>query len=174
MAERGPNTRPKLEIVEIIGRLEALTGSATRLPLTKRAVINPKEVLELVAQLRNALPSDINEALQVIRYRDTIINQAQTESTRTRNKAEEESMVKVSESQIVKDAQVKAKQIIAEANEQKKQVIRGAEKEAQDKLSGADNYALEVLTRLEEEMDTLLQTTRRGIKSLREGKVLEG
>ncbi len=174
MAERGANTRPKLEIVEIIGRLEGLTGSATKLPLTKRAVINPKEVQELVTQLRNALPSDINEALQVIRYRDTMIHQAQSDATRMRNKAEEESMVKVSESQIVKDAQVKAKQIIAEANEQKKQVLRNAEKEAEEKLSGADSYALEVLTRLEEEMSTLLQTTRRGIESLREGKVLDG
>jgi len=173
MAERGPNTRPKLEIVEIIGRLEALTSSATKLPLTRRAVINPKEVQELVTQLRNALPSDINEAMQVIRYRDTIINQAQTDATRMRNKAEEESMVKVSESHIVKDAQVKAKQIIAEVNEQQEQVMRDAENAAENKLSGADNYALEVLTRLDEEMNALLQTTRRGIESLREGKVLE-
>lgn len=173
MPERSPKLRPKLEIVDIIARLEAITNSATKLPLTRRAVINPREIQELVTQVRSALPTDINEALQIIRYRDTIISQAQADANRTRAKAEQEAMQKVSEAQVMRDAQAKAKEIVAEAEKERQALMVEAEKQAAARVQGADQYALEVLSRLEEEMNTLLQTTRRGIESLKEGKALD-
>ena len=172
MPDKAPKVNAKLEIVEIIDRLEAVTSSATKLPLTRRAVINPGEIQELVRQLRNSLPSDINEALQIIRYRDALVSQAQTDSSRMRSKAEQESMQKVSETQIVRDAKIKAQGILENAGKEREAVLVDAEKEAAAKIEGADKYAIEVLSRLEEEMDTLLQTARRGIESLKEGKVL--
>jgi cell division septum initiation protein DivIVA len=173
MPEKTPKLNGKIEIVEIIARLEAITGSATKLPLTRRAVINPREIQELVNQLRNSLPSDINEALQIIRYRDALVSQAQTDASRMRQKAEQESMQKVSDTQVVRDAKAKAQAIIEEAGKERQKVLDEAEKEAAAKIDGADRYAIEVLTRLEAEMETLLQTARRGIESLKEGKVLE-
>ena len=173
MPEKPPKMKAKLEIMEMIARLEAITGSATKLPLTRRAVINPREIQELVNQLRNALPTDINEALQIIRYRDALVSQAQTDATRMRSKAEQESMQRVAETQIMKDAKVKAQALLEEAGRERAAILTQAEKEAAAKIEGADRYAIDVLSRLEEELDTLLQTARRGIESLREGKVLE-
>lgn len=173
MTERGPKVRPKLEIVDLIARLEAITSSATKLPLTRRAVINPREIQELVSQLRSALPADMNEALQIIRYRDTIINQAQADATRARSKAEQEAMQKVSDTQIARDAQAKADQLLLDSEKERQALLAEAEKQALARIHGADQYAIEVLSRLEEELNTLLQTTRRGIESLKEGKVLE-
>ncbi len=173
MADRTPKIRPNLEMIEIINRLEAITGSATKLPLTKRAVINPREIQELVTQLRNSLPNDINEALQIIRYRDSLLQQAQTDATHVRNKAEQEALLKLSDSQIVKDAKKMAEGIIAEAREQQQAMLAEAEKQAQARVEGADTYAIDVLGRLEEELSALLQTTRRGVETLKEGKDLE-
>jgi len=173
MPDKAPNLNAKLEIVEIISRLEAVTVSATKLPLTRRAVINPREIMELVNQLRNCLPTDINEALQIIRYRDALVSQAQTDATRMRSKAEQESMQKVSDTQLVRDARVKAQGILVEAGRERSIVLAQAEKEAAEKIEGADKYAIEVLTSLEEEMGTLLQTARHGIESLKEGKALQ-
>lgn len=173
MPEKAPKLTGKLEILEIIARLEAVTNSATKLPLTRRAVFNPNEIHELVNQLRNTLPPDINEALQIIRYRDALITQAQTDAKSLRGKAEQESMQKVSDTQIVRDARAKAQGIIEDVQKERAAVLLDAEKEAAAKVHGADRYAIDVLTRLEEEMDTLLQTARRGIESLREGKELQ-
>jgi len=172
MPERGPKLRPKLEIVDMIMRLEAITASATKLPLTRRAVINPREIQELVTQLRNALPSDINEALQIIRYRDTLVSQAQTDANRMRAKAEQEAMQKVSETQIVKDAKKMAAAITHEAQAERDALLAEAETQATIRIKGADEYAIDVLTRLDEELNTLQVTTRRGVESLKEGKVL--
>ena len=173
MPDKAPKLTAKLEIVDVIARLEAITGSATKLPLTRRAVINPREILELVNQLRNTLPTDINEALQIIRYRDALVSQAQTDASRMRSKAEQESMQKVSDTQIMRDAKIKAQALLEQAGRERAAILAEAEKEGAAKVEGADKYAIEVLTRLEEEMDTLLQTARRGIDSLKEGKVLE-
>ena len=90
MADRGPKPETTLEIMATLDRMEAITGSATKLPLTRRAVINPKEIQDLVAHIRHALPTDISEALQIIRYRDTLISQAQAEASRLRADAERE------------------------------------------------------------------------------------
>jgi len=173
MPDKAPNLNMKLEIVEIIGRLEAVTSSATKLPLTRRAVINPSEIQELVNQLRNCLPTDINEALQIIRYRDALVSQAQADASRMRGKAEQESMQKVSDTQIMRDARAKAQGILDQAGRERAAILAQAEKEAAEKVEGADRYAIEVLTRLEAEMDTLLGTARHGIESLKEGKALE-
>ncbi len=172
MAERGPKVGPKLEIVRIVERLEAMTSSATKLPLTKRAVINPREIQEMVSQIRNSLPSDINEALQIIRYRDTIISQAQTDANRMRTKAEQESMQKVSETQIVKDSRKKAEEVLAAAQQDRRALLAEAENQAKGHIEGADHYAIDVLSRLEQELSALLFTAQRGIESLKEGKVL--
>lgn len=172
MPERLPRLTRKLEILDIIARLEAITNSATKLPLTRRAVINPKEIQELVTQLRNSLPSDINEALQIIRYRDTIVSQAQNDANRTRAKAEEEAEQKVSETQIVRDSKKAAAEIVRDAEAERDALIVEAEQQATSRIKGADDYAIEVLRRLEEELTTLQVTTRRGVESLEQGKIL--
>ena len=173
MATRGPKLNLKLEVIDVLARLEAITASATKLPLTRRAVINPQEIQELVTQARNSLPTDINEAQQIIRYRDTLISQAQAEAIRLRADAEQAAMQKVSETQIMKDARVKAEDIRDEAQREGQDILAQAEKQATSRIDGADTYAMEVLTRLEEELTALLATARRGIESLRDGQVLE-
>ena len=173
MAERGTKLQPKLGIMDVITRLEAITGSATKLPLTRRAVINPREMQDLITQLRHSLPADINEALQIIRYRDTLISQAQTEAARVKAESEQEALQKISETQIVKDAQVMAENIKSEAHRQQQALLSDAEQQATSRVNGADTYALDVLARLEEELSTLLSTARGGIESLKEGRVLE-
>ncbi len=173
MADGVPRLDRKLEIMAVLERMEAVTGSATKLPLTKRAVINPRDLQDLVAQLRNVLPSDINEALQIIRYRDTLVSQAQAEAARIRAEAEQSSLQRVSEAQVVKDAQAAAETVKREAEQDRQDILAEAEKQAAAKVEGADSYATEVLTRLEQELSALLTTARRGIDSLKEGRVLD-
>ncbi len=173
MADRGPKPETNLEIMATLDRMEAITGSATKLPLTRRAVINPKEIQDLVAHIRHALPTDISEALQIIRYRDTLISQAQAEASRLRADAEREALRLMSETQIVKDAHAMAESIAEDARQKGQATLAAAEGKASSRIGGADEYALEVLGRLEEELGSLLATARRGIESLRDGRVLE-
>ena len=166
MAQGSPKLSTKIAIIEILDRLEAIAGSATKLPLTKRAVINPQEIQELVGQMRAALPEDINEALQIIGYRDSIIAQAQAEAERLRAHAQQEAQQAVSESPIMKEAEKKAEELKLAAQRQGEAVVAEAQRQAGSQASGADAYAVDVLRRLEQELDTLLATARHGVKYL--------
>ena len=161
-----PQVRGRLEVYALLTQLETLTGSATKLPLTRRAVINPAEVQDLVLRLRRSLPSDINEAQQILRYRDTFIAQAQADAKRVRGAAEQEAMQKVSESQVLQDAMDDAERVKAEAQQRAVEILADAEAQAQQRIEGANAHAVDVLSRLEEELHGLLQQARRGMDIL--------
>lgn len=173
MTTKQPKLRNRMEVFEILDRLEAIAGGATKLPLTQRAVINPRDIQELVSQLRHSLPQDIAEAQQIIRYRDTIVKQSQDEATGVRKAAERESMEKVSDTQVVKDAKTRAEEIRAQAKKDAADLIAQAEAQATTRIKGADEYAVDVLRKLEEELNTLLLTARRGLEALEAGRELQ-
>lgn len=173
MTTKQPKLRTRMEVFEILDRLEAIAGSATKLPLTQRAVINPRDILELVSQLRHTLPQDIGEAQQIIRYRDTIVKQSQDEATGVRKAAERESMEKVADTQVVKDAKSKAEEIRGQAKKDAAELITQTEEQATARIKGADEYAVDVLRKLEEELNTLLLTARRGLEALEAGRELQ-
>ena len=169
MTQRSTPPRQRLEIFDVLDRIEALTSSATKLPLTRRAVINPDDIQQLVGRLRRLLPSEITEAQQIIRYRDSFVQQAQTDAKRVRSGAEAEALQKISDSQVIHDARKAAEQLEEDARRKVEKTIVDAETQARARVEGADAYAIDVLQRLEEELGTLLGTTRRGLESLREG-----
>ena len=171
MTQQAPKLRERLEVFDLLDKLEGMSGA--KLPLTGRILVNPLELQDLVAKLRRALPRDITEAQQIIRYRDTFVSQAQGEAKRIRSLADEEAMKKVSEAQIVKEAQKTAEQIKTGAQDSVKVIITNAEAQARQRTAGADAYAIDVLRKLEEELNTLLLTARRGLETLQSGRELD-
>ncbi|MEE9284413.1 MAG: hypothetical protein V3V35_01655 [Dehalococcoidia bacterium] len=163
----------RLQVFHLLDLLESTTASATKLPLTKRAVINPGEVQELVAKLRHALPNEITDAQQIIRYRDSILSKAQADAKRLREAAEQESLQKISETEIMRDADKRVEEVEAEAQRRAEQLVASAEARIQERIEGADAYAADVLGRLEEELGTLLATARRGLEQLKAGRKLQ-
>ena len=90
-----------LEALKVLEKLEALTASATKLPLTNRAVLNPADLTELCNALKKALPAGITEAQQIIRFKDSILTQAHAEAKKIRAEADEQSLTKVGDTQVV-------------------------------------------------------------------------
>ena len=169
MQHTGP-VATRLEVFGVLEKLEGLTASATKLPLTNRAVLNPADLHELIAALKRALPNEVTEAQQIIRFKDSILSQAHNEAKRIRATAEQDSLNKVSETQISRDAKSTAERVITEAREQAREVLTRAEELAGQRVQGADDYAADVLEKLEGELSGLLATARRGLESLVESR----
>lgn len=151
-------------------------------------LVDIDRLLGLAAQVRTAVPADIQEAKEIIRQKESIINQAYLEAQRIREAAEEEARAlsnaaqqeheaKVRESEIVRVAEEKAKeikeeamaeaqQIINDAQRRAYRIIQEAEAEADARRDGADQYAREVLFNLEERLAEILGQVRRGIDAL--------
>jgi len=111
--------------------------------------------LDIIDQMRVAIPEEIKKAQQTQAQRDRILAQAQEEANRTIAIAREKSEQLVERDAIVQTAQARAEQIISQA--------RGdIDKSRQE----ADHYVVETLTRLEMELDRYLNQVRNGIKTL--------
>jgi F0F1-type ATP synthase membrane subunit b/b' len=144
-----------MDILHLVDRLEELLNQSRALWFTRSVVVDEDRMLDIIDQMRVAIPEEIKKAQQTQAQRDRILAQAQEEANRTIAIAREKSEQLVERDAIVQTAQARAEQIIAQA--------RGdIDKSRQE----ADHYVVETLTRLEMELDRYLNQVRNGIKTL--------
>jgi cell division septum initiation protein DivIVA len=146
-----------MDILHLIDRLEELFNESRPIPFTHNVIVDEDRMLDLIDQMRVAIPDEVKKAQQLLAQRDRILAQAQEEVNRTLSLAREKSDQLVERDSIVEAARARADQLIEQAR-QDILVIR------QD----ADAYVLETLTRLEVEMDRSLSQIRNGIHLLQQ------
>jgi hypothetical protein len=144
-----------MDILHLVDRLEELFNSGMHIPLTNETIVNEERFLELIDQLRIAIPDEVKKAQQVISQKDRLLAQAQEESQRTVGLARERV-----ESLVQRDA------ISTAAGARADQIVQQARSEAEATRNDADEYVLESLSKLEAEMSRLLAQVRNGISKL--------
>ena len=65
-----------MEILDLIDMLEELVIQARRLPVGGNLVVDRKRMLDVIDQMRLAVPSDLRQAQQVLETREQIITDA--------------------------------------------------------------------------------------------------
>jgi hypothetical protein len=148
-----------MDILHLVDRLEELFNSGFHIPLTNETAVNEERFLELIDQLRIAIPEEVKKAQQVMTQKERYLAQAQEEAQRTVNIARERVESLVQHDSITSAAEGRAEQIVQQARE-----------DAVSIRSEADEYVLESLSRLEAEMSHLLLQVRNGIAKLNEEK----
>ena len=144
-----------MDILHLIDRLEEILNDSRPFPFTRNVIVDEDRVLDLIDQMRVAIPEEVKKAQQLLAQRDRILAQAQEEATRTLAIAREKSEQLVERDAIVQAAHVRAEEIIAQSHT-----------DIQDTRKDADEYAMETLTRLEMELDRTLTQVRNGIRTL--------
>ena len=144
-----------MDILHLIDRLEEILNDSRPFPFTRNVIVDEDRVLDLIDQMRVAIPEEVKKAQQLLAQRDRILAQAQEEATRTLAIAREKSEQLVERDAIVQAAHVRAEEIIAQSHT-----------DIQDTRKDADEYAMETLTRLEMELDRTLTHVRNGIRTL--------
>ena len=134
--------------------------------MSKRRLVDPDQLMELVDQLRVAVPQDVSEAEEILRKREDLLNQSLGEARRIRASAETEYRSRVDESELIKESEKQGQKIIDDAHEKAKRILEIAENDAQAHRGSADRYSQEALYKLEVEVAGLLTTVRNGIEEL--------
>ena len=148
-----------MDILHLIDRLEELFNESRPIPFTHNVIVDEDRMLDLIDQMRVAIPDEMKKAQQILAQRDRIQAQTQEEVNRTLALAREKSDQMIERDSIVEAAKARADQIIAQAQED----IIGIRQDA-------DNYVLDTLTGLEIEMDRALTQIRNGIMLLQREK----
>jgi hypothetical protein len=146
-----------MDILHLIDRLEELFNESRAIPFTHNVVVDEEKMLDLIDQMRVAIPEEMKKAQQVMTQRDRVLAQAQEEANRTLALAREKGEQLMERDSIVQNAQSFAEQratdIIAEADLSRIE---------------ADQYVIETLTNLELELERYLNQVRNGIRTVQE------
>ena len=146
-----------MDILHLIDRLEELFNESRAIPFTHNVVVDEEKMLDLIDQMRVAIPEEMKKAQQVLTQRDRIMAQAQEEANRTLALAREKGEQLIERDSIVQNAQSFAEQKATD-------IITDAEQTRID----ADQYVIETLTKLEMELERYLNQVRNGIATLKE------
>ena len=146
-----------MDILHLIDRLEEILNESRPFPFTHNVFVDEDRVLDIIDQMRVAIPDEVKKAQQLLAQRDRLLAQAQEEANRTLSLAREKSEQLVDRDAIVQAAKARADQIVSLAHA-----------DVDNTKGEADQYALDTLTRLEIEMDRVLTQVRNGIRVLQE------
>jgi len=144
-----------MDILHLVDRLEELINNSRAIWFTHNVVVDEDRILDLIDQMRVAIPEEVKKAQQQIAQRDRILAQANEEANRTLAIAREKG-----DQLVVRDAIVQAAQARAE------QILIQAKADAAHVRQEADDYVVDTLRRLEMEMDRMLGQVRNGILTL--------
>ena len=179
-----------MDFEQALQELQQLYSGSSRVPgFGRKVMVDADLFTRVINNLQVAMPADVQEAQEVLRQKDSILNQAYLEAQRVRSTVEgevsahiaaatKEHQEKVSESEVLKAAQAEGSNIRDEAMSNAEEVVQDAQRkayaivsEAEDiaasRREGADQYSREVLFSLEEQLSEVLGQIRRGIDTLK-------
>jgi cell division septum initiation protein DivIVA len=148
-----------MDILHLVDRLEEILNQSRPFPFTHNVIVDEEKILDLIDQMRVAIPEEVKKSQQVLAQRDRILAQAQEEANRTLSIAREKSDQLVERDSIAQASQSRADQVIAQARVEGERIRREA-----------DEYVVDALTRLEMELDRSLTQVRNGIHMLQVNK----
>lgn len=151
-----------MDILHLVDRLEELFNQSRPIWFTHNVIVDEDRILDLIDQMRVAIPEEVKKAQQVLAQRDRILAQAQEEANRTLAIAREKSEQLVERDAIVQAAQARAEQILQQARAESERTRREA-----------DEYVVDTLRRLEMELERFLTQVRNGLAVLQAEKYQE-
>ena len=139
----------------LLERLESLIATGTGVPTTRKVLVDKDAILELIDQLRVAVPEEVHAAKRINAESERIIDKANDEAGRITARAQEQAAYLIGEKGLLERAEAEGRQIVAEATAA-----------ADGVRLGADSYAADILQTLEAEVRKALAGIEKGIDVL--------
>ncbi len=138
-----------------VERLESMLANGRKLPLTSNVVVDQAAALELIDEIRHAVPEEVQSARRINAEGERILERANQEAERTVARAQEQATFLIDERGLTEAAEAESRRIVAAAGDEAEEIRRGA-----------DEFAAGVLVALEGEVVKTLQSIRRGLDVL--------
>ena len=146
-----------MDILQLIDRLEELFNESKSIPLTRNVMVDEDRMLDIIDQMRIAIPEEVKKAQQLLGQRDRVLAQAQEEANRTLEIARQKADQLASKEMVMQEAQRRADQILTQART-----------DAEHVRGDADEYVLDSLTQLQTELERITNQVANGIRTVNE------
>ena len=151
----GPSGGGIVDVFYLLDRLEEVVTSASRLPLSSRVLVDEQEYLDIVDQIRVALPEELKAARRVLAERDQILAEANDRADHLLERAEEQVAHRVDDHAIAQAAERRAQALLEQARGDAREIRRQAEE-----------YAYRVFTSLDRRLRQIEGVVREGLAEL--------
>jgi hypothetical protein len=170
-----------MDIAGRIQQLEELIVEAKSMPLSTSVLVNREEALELVQEMRAALPEEIKQARWVVKDREQLLTKARKDAEGIIQQALQEQHRLASQEEVVRASVREAERILDEARSEASQIRHEAEDYMDQKLAAFEatlNRSLEQIAqireaqehsigRIQDQLAKTLQQVERGRDRLR-------
>ena len=146
-----------MDIQFLVERLEAMVVSARKLPMTNQVILEQAAVLDLVDQLRIAIPEEVRQARKIMQEQERVLAAAREEAEQIIGAAQEQAALLLQDQSILRQAESRAEEIAEAAGHKSDETMRGA-----------DQYAADVLVRLESDLVKTLSIIKKSLEVLEE------
>lgn len=147
------------------------------MPIGAGVVIDRRRMLDLVDQMRAAMPNEIKEAEDILRRRDEVLSRADEESQIKLRRAQEQvddllahdSTVKAAQARaemLVREAEARCDRMVIDTENQARARMAEAEKMANEQMDEADRYATDMLRKLDEQLQNMGRNVHTALESL--------
>ncbi|PKN80769.1 MAG: hypothetical protein CVU47_08755 [Chloroflexi bacterium HGW-Chloroflexi-9] len=166
-----------MDLLHLVDRLEEMLAGAQKMPIGNRSILDRRRMLDLIDQMRVAVPHEVREAQDIVARQDAVRRDAEEEGRLIVAQAEEHASRLVEASEITQAAKRRAEEIAAEAdrrleariqeaNADIQQRIMESRRIASEQMRAADDYARELLERLDRQLSAFTRSIRAGIEQL--------
>ena len=145
-----------MEVLKLLETIEEMLEKSASIPLTKKAVIDRDEIIDVVIEIKLNLPDELKQAKWVKEERQKILVDAQKEANQLIKEAENRIISMIDEHEITK-----------KAYEQKAEIIDSANAFSKDLIDGTKKYADEILAELEANLQDKLAVIKENRSELR-------
>lgn len=152
MDENDQQPLQAIDLNYLIDDLAQIVAEANRVPFSNKVMVEEEFFLDLVEQLRIAIPNEVRQAQRVVRDRERIIAEAQMEASRIVEAARSRAEYLISEHGVLNEARQRAEQLLEQAEERK---IR--------QLGEIDVYAMEQFNHVSQAVQDGLDIVERAL-----------
>lgn len=124
-----------MDITARLTHLDEMVREAKAMPLSSSVLVNRDEVLDLIAEMQEALPDEIKQARWIVKDREDLLAKAKADAEVIVEQARDEQLKMARQEAVVARAAEEAEHALAEANEQARSMRREAEEYVDAKLA---------------------------------------
>jgi len=148
-----------VKVIELIDEMQKIVENGSTLPFSSKALINPEEALDILDDIRKALPEELVQAQDIVNRKNAILVEAQNDADRIRSEAKQRLAEMINTNEITRTA-----------TEQAEKILENAQNSAKDIRVGTQHYSDKILYNLQVQLKQINDTIEEDRKELRQIK----
>lgn len=149
-ARKGRVTEVVYRLYETVDELTTVVENARNVPMSSSCMVPRDHLLDLLDDLRESLPEDVQAAGAIVEQRTQILQAAQAEAERLTGRTRTES------DQMLAQAQRQRDEILGVARRQRDDLLARAQADAEDLIAQAESEAAELVEEGRRRRDVLI------------------